>query len=218
MNKDPITIAVVEDNATTRESLQSIIEMDAGLQCVCACASAEEALRRIPRHQPQVVLMDIQLPAMSGVDCAARLKALLPSTQIIMVTVYQDPDRIFAALKVGACGYILKRSSPQEIIAAIRDVQSGGVPMTGDIARKVIAQFRGQVAVAAEVESLSTREREVLELVAIGFGNKEIASRLCVSVEAIRWHLKNIYNKLHVNTRTQAALKLRAGAESAAKE
>ncbi|HEY0947496.1 MAG TPA: response regulator transcription factor [Opitutaceae bacterium] len=210
MTLSPIKVALVEDNQTTRESLESIIEMTPGLECVCVCANGEEALRRAPRYQPDVVLMDIQLPNMSGVECTAQLKALLPSVQIIMVTVYQDPDRIFAALRVGACGYLLKRSTPEEIVAAIRDVQQGGVPMTGDIARKVIAQFREQSVASAEVESLSAREREVLELVSQGFSNKEIAARLCVTVEAIRWHLKNTYHKLHVNTRTQAALKLRA--------
>lgn len=202
-------VGIVEDNPTTRESLAKIVDMAPDLECVCVCASAEEGLRRLPKHSPDVVLMDIHLPAMSGVDCAAALKEMVPTVLIIMVTVYEDPDRIFAALRAGACGYLLKRSSPEQILAAIRDVRSGGVPMTGEIARKVIAQFRAPVVSSAELQSLSPREREVLELVAQGFNNKDIAARLSVTVDAVRWHLKNTYTKLHVNTRTQAALKLK---------
>lgn len=212
MTDAPIKVAIVEDNQVTREGLESIVSMDPGLECICTCPTAEEALRRIPRLKPDVVLMDIQLVNMSGVECTARLKELLPAVQIIMVTVYQDPDRIFAALRVGACGYLLKRSTPEQILAAIRDAHGGGVPMTSDIARKVIGQFREQTQTAAAVENLTPREREVLELVAQGFSNKEIATRLAVTVEAVRWHLKNTYAKLHVNTRTQAALKFRSGA------
>lgn len=210
MNPHRTRVAVVEDNSTTRESLAAIIGLAPDLECIGTCDTAEQALRVLPRLAPDVVLMDIHLPAMSGVDCAAQLKAALPAVQIIMVTVYEDPDRIFAALRAGACGYLLKRSTPEQILAAIRDVQGGGVPMTGDIARKVIAQFRTATVETSELETLSPREREVLELVAHGFNNKEIAARLSVSVEAVRWHLKNTYTKLHVNTRTQAALKLQS--------
>jgi len=153
--------------------------------------------------------MDIQLPGMSGVECVAQLKESLPSTQFIMLTVYEDPDRIFRALRAGACGYLLKRSTPEQVISAIGDVQQGGVPMSAEIARKVIGHFQNQNAVAAEVETLSPREREVLELVEHGFSNKEIADRLNVTVEAVRWHLKHTYQKLHVHSRTEAALKLR---------
>ncbi len=212
MTTNRTRVGIVEDNPTTRESLAKIVEMAPDLECVCVCASAEEGLRRLPKHAPDVVLMDIHLPAMSGVECAAALKDLLPSVLIVMVTVYEDPDRIFAALRAGACGYLLKRSAPEQILAAIRDARSGGVPMTGEIARKVIAQFRAPVVNSAELQSLSPREREVLELVAQGFNNKEIAARLSVTVDAVRWHLKNTYTKLHVNTRTQAALKLKSAA------
>ena len=204
-----IKIAIVEDDKTTREGLEMIINLAAGFQCVCTCTTAEEALRTLPPQAPEVVLMDIQLPRMSGVECVAHLKELLPSVQVIMVTVYEDPDRIFCALRAGACGYLLKRSTPEQVIAAIRDVQQGGVPMSSEIARKVIGHFQTQGTMTAEVEKLSTREREVLDLVVHGFSNKEIADRLSVSTEAIRWHLKHIYQKLHVHSRTEAALKFR---------
>jgi DNA-binding NarL/FixJ family response regulator len=202
-----IKVAIVEDNKTTREGLETIINLAQGYQCVCACATAEEALRLIPQHQPDVVLMDIQLPNMSGVECVAQLKELAPAAQVIMVTVYEDPDRIFGALRAGACGYLLKRATPEQILSAVREVQQGGAPMSGEIARKVIAHFQDQEAATAQVENLSTREREVLDLLVHGFSNKEIAERLSVTVEAIRWHLKRIYQKLHVHSRTSAALK-----------
>jgi len=146
---------------------------------------------------------------MSGVECVAQLKELILSVQVIMVTVYEDPDRIFRALRAGASGYLLKRATPEQVLAAIRDVQQGGVPMSGEIARKVIAHFQQQEHSTADVGKLSAREREVLELVVHGFANKEIADRLSVTVEAVRWHLKHIYQKLHVHTRTEAALKFR---------
>ena len=204
-----IKIAIVEDDKTTREGLATIINLAAGFQCVCTCTTAEEALHTIPPQAPEVVLMDIQLPGMSGVECVAHLKELLPSVQVIMVTVYEDPDRIFRALRAGACGYLLKRSTPEQVLAAIRDVQQGGVPMSSEIARKVIGHFQAQETTTAEVEKLSAREREVLDLVVHGFSNKEIADRLRISTEAIRWHLKHIYQKLHVHSRTEAALKFR---------
>ncbi len=203
-------VAIVEDSMTTREGLRTIIDLSPDYECVCACETAEEALEVLPKHAPEVVLMDIQLPNMSGIECVSRLKKLLPEVQVIMVTVYEDPDRVFSALRAGASGYLLKRSVPEQVVTAIRDVQQGGAPMSGEIARKVIVHFQEQSTVAAEVEKLTSREREVLELVAHGFINKEIADRLKVSVEAVRWHLKHIYAKLHVHSRTEAALKLRS--------
>jgi DNA-binding NarL/FixJ family response regulator len=209
MKKPIVKIALVEDSKTTREGFETIINLEEDLRCVCACPTAEDALKQIPRLQPDVILMDIQLPNMSGVECTAKLKQLLPAAQIIMVTVYEDPDRIFSALRAGACGYLLKRSAPEQIIAAIRQVEQGGAPMSGEIARKVIAQFQHQKVANQEVESLSHREKEVLELIATGFSNKQIADRLSVSVDAVRFHLKNIYTKLHVHSRTEAALKFK---------
>ncbi|HWD93320.1 MAG TPA: response regulator transcription factor [Verrucomicrobiae bacterium] len=205
-----VKIAIVEDNQTTRESLRTIIDLSPGCRCVCLCETAEEALTAIPKHSPDVVLMDIQLQKMSGVECVARLKELMPQVQVIMVTVYQDPDRIFRALRAGASGYLLKRAAPDMVLNAIRDVQQGGVPMSAEIARKVIGFFQTRPVAAPEVEKLSPRELEILNLIAPGFSNKEIADRLGISIESIRWHLKNIYHKLHVHSRTEAASKIRS--------
>jgi DNA-binding NarL/FixJ family response regulator len=203
-------IAIVEDNKVIRESLMEFVQADPECRCVCACATGEEALTLIPKHQPEIVLMDIQLPCMSGIECTAQLKQLLPSLQIIMVTVYEDTERIFKALRAGACGYLLKRCTPEELIAAIREVRQGGAPMSREIARKVIFSFQEPVTAAAEVEDLSPREREILELLASGFPNKEIADRLSLTDGTVRWHLRHVYNKLHVRSRTEAALKFRS--------
>ncbi len=203
-------IAIVEDNKVIRESLIEFVQTDPECSCVCTCATAEEALKIIPKHQPDIVLMDIQLPGASGIECTAQLKQLLPSAQIIMVTVYEDTERIFKALRVGACGYLLKRCTPEELISAVREVRSGGAPMSREIARKVIASFQEPLTSAAEVEDLSPREREILELLAAGCSNKEIADRLGLTDGTVRWHLRHVYNKLHVRSRTEAALKFRS--------
>ena len=203
-------IAIVEDNKVIRESLIEFVQTDPECLCVCSCATGEEALKNIPKHQPDIVLMDIQLPNLSGIECTAQLKQLLPSAQIIMVTVYEDTDRIFKALRVGACGYLLKRCTPEELLAAIREVRQGGAPMSREIARKVITSFQEPLTAAAEVEDLSPREREILELLTAGFANKEIADRVGVSDGTVRWHLRHVYHKLHVRSRTEAALKFRS--------
>ena len=200
-------IAIVEDNKVIRESLTEFVQTDAECECVCACATAEEALEELPRQLPDIVLMDIQLPDISGIECTARLKQLMPSVQIIMVTVYEDTERIFKALRSGACGYLLKRCTPEELVAAIREVRQGGAPMSREIARKVILSFQEPVAATAEVEGLSPREREILELVAAGLPNKQIAARVGLTDGTVRWHLRHVYNKLHVRSRTEAALK-----------
>jgi DNA-binding NarL/FixJ family response regulator len=203
-------IAIVEDSKVIRESLIEFAQADPECQCVCACGSAEEAWKEIPKHQPDIVLMDIQLPNASGIECTAQLKQLLPALQIIMVTVYEDTERIFKALRAGACGYLLKRCTPGELVAAIREVRQGGAPMSREIARKVIASFQEPLAPSAEVEELSPREREILELLAQGFPNKEIADRVGLTDGTVRWHLRHVYHKLHVRSRTEAALKFRA--------
>lgn len=205
-----VKVAIVEDNKTTRESLETIVNMSPDNRCVRTCATAEDALRSLPAERPDVVLMDIQLPKMSGVECVAELKTLLPSVQVIMVTVYQDPDQIFRALRAGASGYILKRTTPGKVLNAIRDVQLGGVPMSAEIARKVLKYFQAQPISAPEVNKLTPREREILDLIVPGYSNKEIADRLNISIESIRWHLKKIYHKLHVHSRTEAASKFRS--------
>jgi DNA-binding NarL/FixJ family response regulator len=203
-------IAVVEDNRVIRESLIEFIHTDKDCTCVCACATGEEALKMIPKYPPDIVLMDVQLPNMSGIECTARLKQLFPALHIIMVTVYEDTERIFKALRAGACGYLLKRCTPEELLAAVREVRQGGAPMSREIARKVIASFQEPLTTAAEVEELSPREREILELLASGFPNKQIADRLGLTDGTVRWHLRHVYNKLHVRSRTEAALKFRS--------
>ena len=204
-----IKVGIVEDNKTVREGFETLLNRSPGFQCVCTCATVAEALKKIPKASPDVVLMDIQLPDATGVECTAKLKEIMPALHIVVVTVYEDSERIFQSLRAGACGYLLKRSQPEKVIAAIQEAMEGGVPMTPEIARKVIGQFRGQAAAAAEVEHLTDREKEVLEFVMHGLGNKAIADRLGVTVSAVRWHLKHIYQKLHVHSRTEAALKFR---------
>lgn len=201
-------IGIVEDNKIIRESLVEFVQADdSQCTCVCACATAREALKEMPKHQPDIVLMDIQLPDISGIECTARLKQLLPSVQIIMVTVYEDTERIYNALSAGACGYLLKRSSSKEIVAAIHEVRLGGAPMSRDIARKVILSFQQPANTMAEVAELSPREREILELLADGLPNKQIAARLGTTDGTVRWHLRHVYHKLHVRSRTEATLK-----------
>lgn len=201
------TVGIVEDNGTIRHVLERLVGDAPGMRCVCACASAEEAIREIPRHQPHVVLMDLHLPNRSGVECTARLKAVLPALQVIVLTVYEDPETIFKALRAGACGYLLKRSKPNEILAAIEQVRQGGAPMTSEIARKVVAAFQQPAAGDPLTAMLSRREREILELLARGCANKEIAQQLSLSIETVRVHLRHIYDKLHVRSRTQAIAK-----------
>lgn len=204
-------IAIVEGSRATRKKLMNYVGTDPECECVFVCATAKEALREIPKHQPDIVLMDIQLPDISGIECTARLKHLLPSMHIIMVTVYEDTGRIFKALRAGASGYLLKRCSPAELVSAIHEVQQGGAPMSREIARKVIASFQKRGRTATEVADLSPREREILELLAGGFANKEIAARIGLTERTVRWHLLHVYHKLHVHSRTEAALKFLSG-------
>jgi len=201
-------VAIVEDNQVIRESLEEYVHGDPEMDCVGCFSTAEEALQGLPALKPDIVLMDIQLPNRSGIECTSRLKQSMPEVKILMVTVYGDPERIFKALRAGACGYLLKRCKPEELIAAIREVRDGGAPMSREIACKVIASFQQPVKVAAEVEELSAREREILDLLAGGHTNKEISNRLGLSEGTVRWHLCNVYTKLHVRTRTEAVLKL----------
>jgi DNA-binding NarL/FixJ family response regulator len=203
-------IAIVEDNATLRKYLAKIVNNAPGLRCVSVCASAEEALEEIPKQHPHVVLMDIHLPGESGIACTARLREKMPNVQVIMLTVYKDIKIIFQALKVGACGYVLKRSADSEILNAIAEVQSGGAPMTSAVARMVIRSFMEESPEdidAPGTDRLSTRELEILALLAEGYPNKEIASRMSISYSTVRTHLVNIYEKLHVHSRTEAANK-----------
>ena len=206
-----IKVGIVEDNKTLREGFETLLNRSPGFKCVCTSGTVAEALKDIPRAQPDVVLMDIQLPDSTGVECTAKIKEQMPSLHIVIVTVYEDSERIFQALRAGACGYLLKRAQPEQVIAAIQEAHEGGVPMTPEIARKVIGQFRQQATTASQVEDLSDREREVLELVMHGHSNKAIADRLGVTVAAVKWHLQHIYEKLHVHSRTEAVLKFKQG-------
>ena len=184
-------------------------------RCIGVWTTAEEALKKIDAFRPQVVLMDINLPGMSGIEATARIKQHLPEIQVIMVTVYRDHDQIFAALKAGACGYLLKRSTPEEVRQAIRDVRSGGAPdERGDRPpRRRGIPPAGQMRPGAEDVKLSKRETEILEQLTKGLANKEIADRLDISVETVRVHLRHIYEKLHVHSRTEAAMKFRDSRE-----
>ena len=202
-----ITVAIVEDDAGVRQSLEWLLKSAADFRLGYSCGSAEEACREIPKTRPEVVLMDINLPNRSGIECTARLKELMPSLQVVMITVYDEADKVFNALRAGASGYILKRATPARILEAVREVHAGGVPMSSEIARKVLGAFREPAAVSAEAQSLSRREQEILELLSRGFSNKEIASQLSISIETVTWHLRHTYTKLHVRSRTQAALR-----------
>ena len=202
------TVAIVEDNATIRESFRQWIEAVPDFRCVCTCSSAEEALVEIPRHKPDVVLMDIHLPGQSGIACTAQLKEKLPGVQVIIVTVYRNHELIFQALQAGACGYLLKRSSPEELVRAISEVRSGGAPMTGEIARMLVEAFQKKTGnPATRDEELTQREDEILIFLAEGLSNKEIADKVKISYDTVRAHLRHIYEKLHVRGRTEAVRK-----------
>jgi DNA-binding NarL/FixJ family response regulator len=201
------TVALVEDNDTVRQTLSRWIDSSRECRCACACATGKEALELIPRHRPDVVLMDIHLPGESGIVCTARLKARLPQLQVIILTVYKDHELIFQALKAGACGYLLKRASREDILRAIAEVQAGGAPMTGEIARQVIEVFRRPAAATNPSVKVSPREHDVLELLARGLANKQIAAELGISYETVCVHLRRIYDKLHVRSRTEAVIK-----------
>jgi DNA-binding NarL/FixJ family response regulator len=201
-----VKVAIVEDSTEVRESWAGLLKSTPGMSCICACDSAEVALVELPPLRPEVVLMDLNLPGMSGTDCTRQLRALLPDTQILVVTAYGDNQRVFQALQAGANGYLLKRTSSQELLAAITEVAHGGAPMTGEIARRVLEAFRQPPAATDKVE-LSPRELEILQLVAKGYTNKEVAERLDLSFETVRTRLKHIYEKLHVRSRAGATSK-----------
>ena len=205
--KSDIKVGLVEDSEQLRRQLKHLLSRAPGVKCVCDCGSAEEAFQKIPAATPDVVLMDVNLPGISGIGCTARLKQQMPALQVIMLTVYEDGENIFNALKAGACGYLLKRSSPAEILDAVTSVRQGGVPMTGEIARKVIMTFQTPPAVGVEQVALSSREQEILELLSQGLLNKEIADRLSISYHTVKVHLKHVYDKLHVRSRAEAMLK-----------
>ena len=202
-----IRVAIVEDNRSFRQKLAAYLNEMPGYNCVGDCDSAEDALKLIPRLLPDVVLMDIHLPNMSGVECTRRLKELCPAVQTLILTVYEDNDRIFGALKAGASGYLLKRADPADILRAIQEVKQGGAPMSCQIARRVVQSFQETVPNPQKEESLSQREEEILQHLSKGYSTKEIAEHFSISVNTVRTHLKHIYEKLYVRSRTEAILK-----------
>lgn len=206
-----VKVALVEDKPEVRENWSRLINSFDGFSCVRVCASAEEALRAIPGANPDVLLMDIFLPRMSGIECTARLKELLPKLRIIILTAVEDDELVFMALQAGADGYLLKRTKPEDLRSALVDVLGGGAPMTSEIARRVVESFRRPAKPRSTVVQLSAREEEVLILLSKGYSNKEIAEQLSLSVETIGSHLKHIYEKLHVRSRAEAVARYITG-------
>jgi len=202
-----ISVSIVEDDKGLRDALVKLIGQSSGFQCSSQHPSAENALKEIGAINPEVVLMDINLPGMNGVECVRRLKIMLPRTQIIMLTVYNKIEHIFDALSAGATGYLLKQTRPDELLDAIRDVHGGGSPINSSIARKIVQSFQKTAASGSETANLSPRESEVLNLLAKGYLYKEISERLDLSFSTVRTHVRHIYEKLHVRSRTEAVTK-----------
>jgi DNA-binding NarL/FixJ family response regulator len=203
----PITVYIVEDDKSLRDSIRRFINLNSGFQCPSVFSSAEEMLKSALDPRPDVVLMDINLPRMNGIDCVSRLKSLMPEVQIMMLTVYENSNRIFEALAAGASGFLVKNTPPDRLLEAIRDVANGGGPMSSHIARKVIQAFQPSQKGPPNKETPTPREKEILELLSRGYPYKQIASELNLSIGTIQTHLSRIYKKLHVNCRTEAVVK-----------
>ena len=204
------SVVIVEDDAELRKQLILVLESTRDIQCLYTVSSGEEALQKIPLRPPDVVLMDIKLPGASGIDCVAPLKRMIPALEIVMLTIYEDTDSIFKALKAGADGYLIKSSNPDALFQAIRDVHAGGAPISSQIARKVVEHFHTAGKTSKATEKLSPREHEVLELLAQGHIYKEIADQLGIQTETVRGYVKNICAKMHVRSRIEAVAKLRS--------
>jgi DNA-binding NarL/FixJ family response regulator len=202
----PITVSIVEDNPGTRKSLVNLLTGDTSIRCLGAYATGEAALRGIPVEKPEVALVDINLPGMSGIECVAQLKAKMPELCVMMLTTYEEDDLIFNSLRAGATGYMLKNTTPAELVHAIEQVRAGGAPMSMNIARKVVQHFQKIPKPRSEVEELTKREHELLALLAKGLFYKEIAEQLGITVNTVRTHVHSIYDKLHVQSRTEAAV------------
>jgi len=201
-----ITVSIVEDSAGVREGLVRLLKENSEFRCLACYPSAEIALREIPSAPPDVLLMDINLPGMDGVECVRKLHLLNPLIRIVMLTVYEKPDHIFNALTAGAVGYLLKQKPSADLLNAIRDAHQGGAPMSSQIARKVVHFFQSGPP-AGEAAELSARELEVLDMLAKGHLIKEIADRLDISFGTVRTYIRRIYEKLHVHSRAQAVAK-----------
>jgi DNA-binding NarL/FixJ family response regulator len=209
-SKSPLRVALVEDMPKARQSWSKLINAFPDFSCVCACATGEEALRIIPPAHPDIILVDIFLPRMSGIECTARLKEALPETQVIILTAMDDQELVFLALEAGADGYLLKRTKPAELRRALLDVAAGGVPMTSQIARRVIESFRQRAKKTSESVRLTVREEQILLQLSQGYSNKQIADKLEVSVDTVCSHLKHVFRKLHVSSRTEAVVRYMA--------
>ena len=207
-----IHVSIVEDDAKLRETLVRFLATQAGFRCASTYPSAEAALADLPKVKPDVVLMDINLPGMSGIECVAKLRQLLPASKVIMLTVFEESEQVFKALSAGAFGYLIKSNRPAKIIEAIREVHAGGSPMSGNIARKVVQTFHAQAAAQAakpsETDSLSARELEVLQALSKGHTYKQIAADLNISLGTVRTYIQRIYEKLHVHSHGEAVMKL----------
>jgi DNA-binding NarL/FixJ family response regulator len=200
-----ISVSIIEDDPSVRKILADWLANAGDFRCVGAHGAAMHAIARMPEERPDVALVDINLPDQSGIECVWRLKSVLPKTQFLMLTVYEDADHIFQALEAGASGYMLKRTPREELLASIRQVNEGGSPMTSYIARKVVQFFQKPVQPAkAQMDTLSPREREVIELLARGYSYKEIAEALSISLPTVNTHIHRTYEKLHVRSRGQA--------------
>lgn len=200
-------IGIVEDDAVLRRSLARLVGEAYGSQNIVACGSGEEALEKFRAAKPHVVLMDLNLPQMPGTECIRRLKELLPETQVIVLTVYEDSEHIFRALKAGASGYLLKRSEPEDVLEAITNAREGGAPMSSQVAQRVVRSFHEPATGSLDTTTLTEREKEILDFLSKGFANKEIADKMSISVPTVRTHLRHIYEKLHVRSRSEAIVK-----------
>ncbi len=203
----PINVSLVEDIPGVRQRLAELLNEVPGMRCVGAHGTGEEAVQNIPLESPDVALVDVHLPGMSGIECVSKLKTQMPKLQILMLTRFEQSDLIFNSIRAGASGYLLKSTAPDELVQAVEQVYAGGAPMSMQIARKVVDHFRQIQQPASEVETLTQREQEILELLAKGYYYKEISDNLNISYNTVRTHLQHIYEKLHVQSRTAAVLK-----------
>lgn len=202
-----ISVSIVDDEKKLCQSIASFLNSSSGFRCISMYGSAEAALKHLPSDLPDVVLMDINMAGINGIECVKRLKALIPDAQILMFTIYEDTEQIFKALAAGATGYLLKRREPEELLQALRDVHAGGSPMSNSIARKVVASFQKADQMGEKQNLLTSREQRVLDLLAKGLAYKQIGDEMGISINTIRTHLRHIYEKLHVQSRTEAVAK-----------
>ena len=203
----PIKVAIVEDDEGIRTSLVTMVRRASALRCAGDYADGEAALKDIPRRPPDVVLMDINLPGMNGVECVRQLKSSLPAVQFLMLTVYEDSDSLFNSLKAGASGYLLKRTASSRLLEAIHDVHAGGSPMSPQLARRVVQYFSRPSEGDSPVSRLTPGEKEFLDQLAKGYAYKEIADRMSISIDTVRSYVRTVYEKLHVHSRTEAVVK-----------